>query len=68
MLHPFVELIIHKDPQRLRTDAEMISVLQRAWLPRDGATEPVAEAKFSLDFTVGDEGNDSAMEDQTFLI
>lgn len=40
-----------------RTDAELISALQRAWLlPRDGTKDPVAEAKFSLDATVGDEG------------
>lgn len=45
------------DPQRLRTDAELISVLQRAWLlPKDGSSDPAAEAKFSLDSTVGDEG------------
>jgi ABC-type glutathione transport system ATPase component len=35
----------------------MISALQRAWLlPRDGSPDPTAEAKFSLDSTVGDEG------------
>ena len=47
-----------RDPQGLCTDAELISVLQRAWLlPRDGAPEdPVADAKFSLNATVGDEG------------
>lgn len=45
------------DPQRLRKDAELISVLQRAWLlPKDGSSDPAAEAKFSLDSTVGDEG------------
>jgi len=46
-----------RDPQRLRTDAELISVLQRAWLlPKDGTVDPVAEAKFNLDANVGDEG------------
>ena len=46
-----------RDPQGLRTDAELISVLQRAWLlPKDGPANPVAEAKFSLDSAVGDEG------------
>jgi len=46
-----------RDPQGLRTDAELISVLQRAWLlPKDGPADPVAEAKFSLDSAVGDEG------------
>lgn len=49
--------ILNSDPQRLRTDAELISVLQRAWLlPKDGFSDPAAEAKFSLDSTVGDEG------------
>ena len=48
---------LSSDPQGLRTDAELISVLQRAWLlPSDGTSDPVAEAKFSLDSTVGDEG------------
>ncbi|KIK63265.1 hypothetical protein GYMLUDRAFT_40975 [Collybiopsis luxurians FD-317 M1] len=54
------------DPMGTRTDAELISALQRAWLlPRDGTKDPVAEAKFSLDATVGDEGsNFSAGEAQ----
>ncbi|KAJ3982865.1 multidrug resistance-associated ABC transporter [Lentinula detonsa] len=54
------------DPMSTRTDAELISALQRAWLlPRDGTKDPVAEAKFSLDATVGDEGsNFSAGEKQ----
>ncbi|KAJ2916152.1 hypothetical protein MD484_g4261, partial [Candolleomyces efflorescens] len=58
------------DPQRLRTDAELISVLQRAWLlPRDGQSDPVAEAKFSLDASVGDEGsNFSAGEKQLLAL
>jgi hypothetical protein len=57
--HIWCRLLFHfpSDPQRLRTDAELISVLQRAWLlPRDGTSDPAAEAKFSLDSTVGDEG------------
>jgi len=46
-----------RDPQGLLTDAELISVLQRAWLlPRDSLPDPETEAKFSLDSTVGDEG------------
>jgi ATP-binding cassette subfamily C (CFTR/MRP) protein 1 len=46
-----------RDPQRLRTDAEVIAVLQRAWLlPKDGPVDPAVEAKFSLDSIVGDEG------------
>ncbi len=46
-----------RDPQGLRTDAELISSLQRSWLlPKDGPSDPAAEAKFSLDSIVGDEG------------
>jgi len=58
------------DPQRLRTDAELISALQRAWLiPKSGPPDPVAEAKFSLDSTVGDEGaNFSAGEKQLLAL
>ncbi|KAK0199743.1 multidrug resistance-associated ABC transporter [Desarmillaria ectypa] len=58
------------DPQGSRTDAELISVLQRAWLlPPDGVKDPVAEAKFSLDATVGDEGsNFSAGEKQLLAL
>ncbi|RXW15854.1 hypothetical protein EST38_g10001 [Candolleomyces aberdarensis] len=58
------------DPQRLRTDAELISVLQRAWLlPREGHSDPAAEAKFSLDASVGDEGsNFSAGEKQLLAL
>ena len=46
------------DPQRLRTDAELISVLQRAWLVSKDSTntKPSNEAKFHLDAPVGDEG------------
>jgi hypothetical protein len=41
----------------LRTDAEVITVLQRAFLLRkDGPVDSAAEAKFSLDSIVGDEG------------
>ncbi|KAG6854367.1 hypothetical protein C0991_007872 [Blastosporella zonata] len=58
------------DPQRLRTDAELISVLQRAWLlPSGDSVDPAAEAKFSLDSTVGDEGsNFSAGEKQLLAL
>ncbi|KAJ4474268.1 multidrug resistance-associated ABC transporter [Lentinula aciculospora] len=54
------------DPMGTCTDAELISALQRVWLlPRDGMKDSVAEAKFSLDATVGDEGsNFSAGEKQ----
>ncbi|KAK0467750.1 multidrug resistance-associated ABC transporter [Desarmillaria tabescens] len=58
------------DPQGSKTDAELISVLQRAWLlPPDGVNNPIAEAKFSLDATVGDEGsNFSAGEKQLLAL
>ncbi|KII85519.1 hypothetical protein PLICRDRAFT_319144 [Plicaturopsis crispa FD-325 SS-3] len=54
------------DPQGTRTDAELISALQRVWLlPKDGPIDPATEAKFSLDSTVGDDGaNYSAGERQ----
>ncbi|KAK0453030.1 multidrug resistance-associated ABC transporter [Armillaria borealis] len=58
------------DPQGSRTDAELISVLQRVWLlPPDGVRDPVAEARFSLDAIVGDEGsNFSAGEKQLLAL
>ncbi|PPQ81812.1 hypothetical protein CVT25_013648 [Psilocybe cyanescens] len=58
------------DPQGLRTDAELISTLQRSWLlPKSGLPDPIAEAKFSLDSTVGDEGaNFSAGEKQLLAL
>ncbi|KAJ7224679.1 hypothetical protein GGX14DRAFT_651368 [Mycena pura] len=54
------------DPHKTKTDAELICLLQRAWLlPREGIKDPVAEAKFSLDTSVGDDGaNFSAREKQ----
>lgn len=56
------------DPQGLRTDAELISVLQRAWLlPNDGTADPIAEAKFSLDSTVGDEGSNFSVGEKQLL-
>ena len=46
-----------RDPQRLRTDAELMSSLQRSWLlPKGGTPDPAAEAKFSLESIVGDDG------------
>lgn len=58
------------DPHKTKTDAELISLLQQAWLlPRDGTRDPVAEAKFSLDFSVSDEGsNFSAGEKQLLAL
>jgi ATP-binding cassette subfamily C (CFTR/MRP) protein 1 len=50
-------MLFLRDPEKLRTDAELISILQQAWLlPKDGPVDPAVEAKFSLDSTVGDEG------------
>lgn len=47
----------NRDPQASRTDAELIEVLQKAWLlPKHGKVDPLTEAKFSLDAKVGDEG------------
>lgn len=46
--------------QGTRTNYELISVLQRAWLlPKDGGSDPVVEAKFGLDSKTGDEGTSS---------
>ncbi|KAF9019789.1 multidrug resistance-associated ABC transporter [Hymenopellis radicata] len=58
------------DPQTTRTDAELISVLQRAWLlPSGGVSNPAADTKFRLDATVGDEGaNFSAGEKQLLAL
>ncbi|KZP34073.1 multidrug resistance-associated ABC transporter, partial [Athelia psychrophila] len=58
------------DPQGTRTDSELILALQRVWLlPRDGSVDPAAEAKFSLDSTVGDDGsNYSAGEKQLLAL
>src|SRR6266545_2687155 len=49
--------MMRRDPQRTRTDAELISILQRADITTtDGIADPVAEAKFGLDSVVNDEG------------
>jgi len=58
------------DPQGTRTDVELISALQRAWLlPRDGSSDAAAEVKFNLDTKVGDEGsNFSAGEKQLLAL
>ncbi|KAI0826665.1 multidrug resistance-associated ABC transporter [Trametes gibbosa] len=58
------------DPTNTRTDAELIDSLRRAWLlPRDGTTDPAAEAKFSLTSNVSDEGsNYSAGEKQLLAL
>lgn len=50
-------LTFSSDPQHLRTDAELISVLQRTWLlPQEVGSDPITEAKFNLDASIGDEG------------
>ncbi|KZT33501.1 multidrug resistance-associated ABC transporter [Sistotremastrum suecicum HHB10207 ss-3] len=57
------------DPLNTRTDAEIITALRRTWLlPQNGA-DAAAEAKFSLDSVVGDEGsNFSAGERQLIAL
>ncbi|KAG6847482.1 hypothetical protein H0H93_007846, partial [Arthromyces matolae] len=56
------------DPQCSKTDAELISMLQRAWLlPPDGTSDPVAEAKFSLNSAVGDEGSNFSVGEKQLL-
>ncbi|KAG6834633.1 hypothetical protein H0H93_008469, partial [Arthromyces matolae] len=56
------------DPQWSKTDAELISMLQRAWLlPPDGTSDPVAEAKFSLNSAVGDEGSNFSVGEKQLL-
>jgi ATP-binding cassette subfamily C (CFTR/MRP) protein 1 len=55
-------MAFRSDPQKTRTDAELLSALQRAWLlPREGsnntaARDAAAETKFGLEASVGDEG------------
>ena len=47
----------HRDPQKTKSDAEIIDCLKRAWLlPRQEPPDPGAEGKFSLDSLVSDEG------------
>ncbi|KAF9466027.1 multidrug resistance-associated ABC transporter [Collybia nuda] len=56
------------DPQRLRTDAELISVMQRAWLlPKGGTLNAATEAKFSLDSVVGEEGTNFSVGEKQLL-
>lgn len=65
LLHPGLTTDrICSDPQRLRTDAELIFVLQRAWLlPKDSMSDMHNnEAKFHLDALVGDEGMFNTLE------
>ncbi|GJJ12857.1 hypothetical protein Clacol_007102 [Clathrus columnatus] len=56
------------DPERSRTDAELMSALRRAWLlPQIGSSDPAAEAKFSLDASVGDEGSNFSAGERQLL-
>jgi ATP-binding cassette subfamily C (CFTR/MRP) protein 1 len=58
------------DPLTQRTDAELIDILRRVWLlPPLGTIDLVAEAKFSLNAVVGEEGsNYSAGEKQLLAV
>ncbi|KAF8578287.1 multidrug resistance-associated ABC transporter [Ramaria rubella] len=56
------------DPLRSRTDAELISALRRVWLlPQVGVVDPTAEAKFSLDSLVGDEGSNFSVGERQLV-
>jgi len=74
-LYVFRNFLLHgadssylSDPQRSRTDAELISALRRAWLlPQEGISDPDAEAKFSLDSSVGDEGSNFSAGERQLL-
>ena len=49
--------MMRRDPQRTRTDAELISILQQADITTtDGIADPLAEVKFGLYSVVNDEG------------
>lgn len=52
----FMTIFCYRDPKGLRTDAELVSVIQRAGLLSSANSPDPAEAKFSLDSKVGDEG------------
>ncbi|KAJ2926067.1 hypothetical protein H1R20_g11028, partial [Candolleomyces eurysporus] len=58
------------DPHHLRTDAEILTALQRAsLLPAQGIVDQIAEDKFRLDASVTDEGsNFSAGEKQLLAL
>ncbi|KAF9002584.1 multidrug resistance-associated ABC transporter [Cyathus striatus] len=56
------------DPEHLRTDAELIEILQKTHLlPSKGASNPTAEAKFSLDSEVSDEGSNFSVGEKQLL-
>lgn len=56
------------DPENTRTDAELLSALQRAWLlPQEGVTDPAAEAKYNLNASVGDEGSNFSAGERQLL-
>ncbi|KAH6879600.1 cadmium ion transporter [Coprinopsis sp. MPI-PUGE-AT-0042] len=56
------------DPLRQRTDAELLSVLQRVGLlPPAGTSDTVVESKFSLDSVIGDEGSNYSVGEKQLL-
>jgi len=57
------------DPLRQATDADLLEALRRVWLlPKVGEpANPVAEAKFSLDSNVGDEGSNFSAGERQLL-
>ncbi|KAG9227354.1 hypothetical protein CCMSSC00406_0004107 [Pleurotus cornucopiae] len=56
------------DPQKSRTDAELISILQTTGLlPLAGQQNPESEKKFSLDAAVGDEGLNYSVGERQLL-
>ncbi|KAH6879589.1 cadmium ion transporter [Coprinopsis sp. MPI-PUGE-AT-0042] len=56
------------DPLRQRTDAELLSVLQRVGLlPPAGTSDAVAESKFGLDSVIGDEGSNYSVGEKQLL-
>jgi len=50
-------MLSFSDPQNLRTDAELIFMLQRVQLLPQDSPDSTADKKFSLDSNVGDEGS-----------
>jgi len=49
-------IFLNRDPHKLRTDAELISAMQRASLIGANGTDDTVEDKFMLDSIVSDEG------------
>ncbi|KIY65429.1 multidrug resistance-associated ABC transporter [Cylindrobasidium torrendii FP15055 ss-10] len=56
------------DPQGIRSDAELLSVLQRAGLlPQEASKDGSVEAKFNLGATVGDDGSNFSVGEKQLL-